>query len=197
MEPFVKRKPLLRPRTIASHSQQNRCIYCLLLMWCSNPSAFAAQHGLTLKQVRNLQCSGEHLKSHLDGGTADCRNIAAACLTCNRRRHRMKLAFDPPYYFLYVQTKLAQGKWHPAAVVAALGMAPGEVTARQAHHEALTLRFAALRDTQFVSEHCPQRDDAGLVAGAVGPFELRDMTLTGAHAAPPKPAEQVRLPPEI
>jgi hypothetical protein len=147
MEPFVKRKSLLRPRTIAYHSQQNRCIYCLLLMWCSNSSAFAAKHGLTLKQVRNLQCSGEHLKSHQDGGTADCRNIAAACLLCNRQRHRRKVAVDPLSHFLYVQTKLAQGKWHPAAVVAALGIAPREQeTSRQAHHDALTLRLAALRD---------------------------------------------------
>lgn len=64
------------------------------------------------------------------------------------------------------------------------------------------------------------RYDAGLLAGASGPFELRDlnlldqgrmgvlqrqqraltieerdMALTGAHAATPKPEERVKLPP--
>lgn len=54
------RKSLIKPRAQAFQAQGGRCYYCHLPMWQANPEQFAAQHGLTMKQIARLQCTGEH-----------------------------------------------------------------------------------------------------------------------------------------
>src|SRR3546814_2545240 len=52
------------------------CTYCEQPMWLSDPAAFAARHGLTLRQALLLQVTAEHLLPASDGGADAEENIA-------------------------------------------------------------------------------------------------------------------------
>jgi hypothetical protein len=77
-------------RTRAFLRQRGLCFYCDLPMWRSEPTRFAVARRLTLSQAREYQCTGEHLMARCEGGTDNRDNIVAACLFCNRTRHRRK-----------------------------------------------------------------------------------------------------------
>jgi 5-methylcytosine-specific restriction endonuclease McrA len=116
----MKRYTLARPRTAAYIRQGGRCFYCDLLMWTGNASTFAATYGLKVKQVRYLQCTGEHLTPLSSHGPNSSVNIAAACLRCNLFRHRRKAALPPNRYKDYVRALMAKGHWHSPKVVSGL-----------------------------------------------------------------------------
>lgn len=107
------RKSLAKPRAHAFKVQGGRCFYCRYLMWQANPEYFAARHGLTMKQVARLQCTGEHLVAHKDGGGAGRDNIVAACWFCNRGRHARKADLSPEQFAAHVRKQLGKGTWHP------------------------------------------------------------------------------------
>lgn len=105
-------KSLVRSRLRAFAHQSGRCYYCGMSMWTNNPAWFANQHGLTLKQAKRFQCTGEHLTARQDGGSSARSNIVAACLFCNRGRHRQKSPLSPDRYREMVRNRMASGKWH-------------------------------------------------------------------------------------
>ncbi|MDT4861825.1 hypothetical protein FQZ97_964450 [compost metagenome] len=106
------RKSLVKPRAQAFKVQGGRCFYCHLPMWQANPEEFAARHGLTIKQVARLQCTGEHLVAHKDGGAARSGNIVAACRFCNQARHARKSDLSPDQFKLLVEKRMARRSWH-------------------------------------------------------------------------------------
>ncbi|MDH4566193.1 HNH endonuclease [Pseudomonas sp. BN414] len=107
------RQSLIKPRAQAFQAQGGRCFYCHLPMWQGNPEQFAARHGLTMNQVERLQCTGEHLVAHKEGGGGGRDNIVAACRFCNQARHRRQCDLSPDQFKTMVQKRLARGAWHP------------------------------------------------------------------------------------
>jgi 5-methylcytosine-specific restriction endonuclease McrA len=107
------RPSLKSPRSVAFNKQSGLCHYCGQPMWQENPDAFAQQHGLTLKQAKQLKCTGEHLVPHKDGGNATEQNIVAACFYCNQKRHKRSRDLSPNEFRSKVQKRMANGKWHP------------------------------------------------------------------------------------
>lgn len=99
-------------RAHAFELQHGRCYYCQQPMWLSDLAAFAKQQGFTAKQSRRFQCTAEHLQARCDGGKDRAANIAAACLTCNTRRHRRKQPPQPVAYRALVQRRMKAGRWH-------------------------------------------------------------------------------------
>lgn len=106
------RKSLTRPRTLAYTRQSGRCFYCGTPMWQDNPKQFASNHKLSLKQVKLLKCTGEHLTAHSDGGEASISNIVAACWFWNNRRHKTAKSRTPESYRKHVHKRMAKGHWH-------------------------------------------------------------------------------------
>jgi hypothetical protein len=106
------RSPLQRHRSHAYSTQKTRCIYCTAATWDKDPAKFMARYGLTLKQAKRFQCTAEHLSAKCDGGGDYRSNIAAACLTCNQRRHLLKPAPDPERYKQMARAAVARGQWH-------------------------------------------------------------------------------------
>ncbi|MDO8328876.1 MAG: HNH endonuclease signature motif containing protein [Fluviicoccus sp.] len=108
-------------RITAFQRQSGRCFYCGLPMWQSQPEVFAQAHGLTLAQVKGLQCTAEHLHARCDGGKDKADNIVAACSICNRRRHAgKKMALSPMDYAWKVNARIQQMKWHDLALLRGL-----------------------------------------------------------------------------
>jgi len=103
---------LVRSRNKAYIQQSGLCIYCDVPMWLNDPGSYALLHGMTLAQARHFKCTAEHLKAREDGGTDHAHNIAAACLYCNSRRHRVKSPLDPISYKALIARKLSIGKWN-------------------------------------------------------------------------------------
>jgi hypothetical protein len=106
------RKSLVKPRAQAFNRQGGRCYYCTLPMWQADPEHFAAQHGLTVRQVQALRCTGEHLVAHKDGGGAGTGNIVAACWHCNQMRHRRKTDLSPDQFKQLVGRRMERRGWH-------------------------------------------------------------------------------------
>lgn len=79
----------------AFNRQAGCCFYCGRPMWIDDVRSFSRQFGISLKQARVRQCTAEHLKARCDGGSCRRDNIVAACLHCNRRRHRRKKPLSP------------------------------------------------------------------------------------------------------
>lgn len=99
-------------RSKAFSTQSSRCCYCGYQMWLADPDVFAERLGISTRQALQLRCTAEHLHARCDGGRdADC-NIAAACLTCNRRRHQRKAPPAPEAYKAFVLRRLESGRWH-------------------------------------------------------------------------------------
>jgi len=106
------RKSLRKPRSIAFARQDGHCFYCCQPMWAENLNDFALKYKITLGQAKRFQCTGEHLQSHQDGGSAKQDNIVAACLFCNTQRHRRKEPPPPEQYKELIQRRMTQGHWH-------------------------------------------------------------------------------------
>ncbi|WP_345778729.1 HNH endonuclease signature motif containing protein [Xanthomonas nasturtii] len=96
-------------RTLAFHAQQGRCCYCEQPMWLACPTELE----LPPRSARRRQCTAEHLVAQQDGGKDTRENIAAACWTCNQRRHRRKKLITPEAFRALVRRRVAAGKWWP------------------------------------------------------------------------------------
>lgn len=107
----VKRQ-VLKARKLAFVRQSGRCCYCNCPMWMSNAGEFAALHGISIKQARQLQCTAEHLHARRDGGSNRQDNIAAACWYCNQLRHARHNPPLPHEYQRLVSNRVIKGRWH-------------------------------------------------------------------------------------
>jgi hypothetical protein len=109
--------PIQKIRNHQAVRQRWRCYYCDQPMWCEKPEAFAARHGLTRDQASQLQLTAEHLRARCEGGRHSYRNIAAACLFCNRMRHQTgRQHLSPADYARYVRAELSLGRWHGISI---------------------------------------------------------------------------------
>lgn len=106
------RKSPKNPRTKSFHQQNGRCYYCDQPMWVADLTEFVIKYKITLGQAKGLQCTGEHLIAHSDGGTCKQDNIVAACLCCNQGRHRRKINLNPKQFKSLIQRRMNQGRWH-------------------------------------------------------------------------------------
>jgi len=113
------RKSLVNPRIHAFKKQNGCCYYCNQLMWMISPDELMCKYNITVGQASLLQCTGEHLVAHKDGGGATQCNIVAACWYCNSRRHRRVRIVDPENYKRRVQSRLNRGGWHGIQIVIA------------------------------------------------------------------------------
>jgi hypothetical protein len=100
-------------RHAAYVAQSCRCFYCTAPMWERSPDQFALNYGITLRQARLLCCTAEHLEPKSEGGSNAAGNIAAACLHCNRTRHRAHKPLAPHAYLRLVRSRVARGRWLP------------------------------------------------------------------------------------
>jgi 5-methylcytosine-specific restriction endonuclease McrA len=96
---------LQRSRLHAFDHQGGRCYYCGL------PMLLDGQKG-----PPQLRCTAEHLTAHSEGGKAGQANIVAACLHCNRTRHKRKRPPEPDRYRAEVRRRVERGAWVPAPV---------------------------------------------------------------------------------
>lgn len=110
------RKSLAKPRSLAFENQHGHCFYCGQIMCNDALELFAQEHGLTIKQAKLLQCTGEHLIPHKEGGESSKSNIVAACYYCNHKRHARKKELSPLEYRSLVARRMSKGGWHPARV---------------------------------------------------------------------------------
>ena len=106
------RKSLSSLRKRSFLHQNGYCYYCNQPMWNSEPTEFSKKHSITIKQARQLQCTGEHLLAHSLGGSATNKNIVAACTYCNRKRHQRVNNLSPTAYKLLVTKRLEKKGWH-------------------------------------------------------------------------------------
>jgi hypothetical protein len=110
---------LARYRTAAFIRQFGFCHYCGFAMWMDDLAEFCACYRLTPAHARRMCCTAEHLVARRDGGRDSAANIVAACLHCNRTRHRPKNVLDPLRYRQRVCARVQMGRWHNPAVMAA------------------------------------------------------------------------------
>lgn len=113
--------PLIRNRQSAYRAQMGRCYYCGLPMWEDDVGTFCQAHNITPSQAQLLRCTAEHLEARQDGGLNTAKNIVAACLSCNQRRHKRKKAPAPSAYLNLVRKRVREGRWHCAPLLAAFG----------------------------------------------------------------------------
>ncbi|TJZ76314.1 HNH endonuclease [Chitiniphilus eburneus] len=111
-----------RHRHQAFQTQSQRCFYCGAPMWETDPSKFAAHFRLSIAEAGHFRCTAEHLVARKDGGKNIGANISAACLFCNRTRHRAANALPSEQFQKKVRQRLKQGKWHPPHILLALHM---------------------------------------------------------------------------
>ncbi|MCP5128930.1 MAG: HNH endonuclease [Pseudomonadales bacterium] len=104
--------PLKKPRTHAFKAQGGKCYYCNQPMWMKSEQELTSRYSITAKQAKLLQCTGEHLVAHSEGGSSNQMNIAAACLYCNMNRHRGKKSFTPDRFQQLARRRLSKGAWH-------------------------------------------------------------------------------------
>lgn len=105
-------KILLKNRNLAYESQHGLCYYCRQPMWTGQPQNFCNQHKISIKSAKLLQCTAEHVIARQDGGSNQRDNIVAACLHCNKTRHKAKTALSVEKYKAKVIRRMAQNKWH-------------------------------------------------------------------------------------
>ncbi|WP_421997066.1 HNH endonuclease [Roseovarius confluentis] len=94
------------------HSQRGRCFYCQQPMWIDSPTEFCRNHGMTMRHAAKFQSTAEHLVARCDGGKDNPSNIVAACMYCNRTRHRTKEPQQSATYLEKVRARLSMGRWH-------------------------------------------------------------------------------------
>ncbi|MBM2576033.1 HNH endonuclease [Jannaschia sp. Os4] len=96
---------LVETRRAKFRAQGGLCHYCGLPMWeGGSPAPTGCPPG--------LQCTAEHLLPRSEGGTSAPDNIVAACLHCNRTRHRAKVPRAPAAFKRRVAARMARGRWH-------------------------------------------------------------------------------------
>lgn len=141
--------PLSRARDAAVQRQNGLCYYCdaPFIQQLINRDLLVAI-GFHSKLAKHLQPTAEHLLPRCCGGGSGKSNIVAACLFCNRTRHRIKKAPSPEKYRTYVQKRIAADRWHPRELLLA---------ARRLHFyaakEALT-RTSTVVEIGKLSLHC-------------------------------------------
>lgn len=101
-------------RKAALTRQGGTCFYCRLPIWENDPEPFRHRFGLSERQLWPLRATAEHLIARQDGGRDTPANIVAACIHCNRTRHRCKRPASPQELRERVQRRMASGGWHPA-----------------------------------------------------------------------------------
>ena len=101
-----------RFRNDAFQRQGGSCYYCNFRMWTVGGDNFPPRY------LRRLQCTAEHLVPLSQGGLTNATNIVAACLYCNRTRHKAKRPLDFATFKARVQRRLSSGKWHPHSLFA-------------------------------------------------------------------------------
>jgi len=111
------RKSLAKPRSTAFSNQNGNCYYCKQPMCSDDPLGFSAKHGVSLRQTKILQFTGEHLVPHKDGGSSTRDNIVAVCRFCNQLRHKRNAAPSPEQYKKMVRFRMSQGRWHGLRLV--------------------------------------------------------------------------------
>ncbi len=106
---------LQRLRRQAFIKQHGCCFYCGHPVWEDDQQTFAKIHGIAARLCRHLRCTAEHLLARKDNGRELCDNIVAACLWCNRERHRGRQhhAPEPAIYKTWVRAQVSKAKWHP------------------------------------------------------------------------------------
>ena len=112
--PMTQRLKALRFK--AAHRQTWRCYYCDMPMWDTDLDQFVIRYRLTRRSALPMKCTAEHLIAQCEGGRDRADNIAAACLTCNKRRHSTKKPKSPHDYRCHVQGRVQKGKWHSGSV---------------------------------------------------------------------------------
>lgn len=112
----LRRKSLIKPRAVAFDRQNGRCFYCGQPMCQGDIQQFTQAHRISAKQAKWLQCTGEHLTPHKNGGGVSSSNIVAACYWCNSKRHARSTDLSPEKYRLMVAKLMAKGGWHPARI---------------------------------------------------------------------------------
>jgi len=103
---------LSKPRFNAFLNQSGRCYYCESPLWLDDKVGFAIRYSLSVSMAEKFRCTAEHLVARCDGGDNNQSNIVAACIFCNRTRHRIKCPPSPPQFKEHVQRRLNKGKWH-------------------------------------------------------------------------------------
>jgi len=101
-------KSIKNKRHAAYVAQSCRCFYCTAPMWEGGPDQFALKYGITLRQARLLCCTAEHLTPRSEGGSNAAENIAAACLHCNRTRHRAHKPLASHAYLRLVRSRVRE-----------------------------------------------------------------------------------------
>lgn len=92
-------------------AQGGRCYYCGLPMWDNAASASFKSAHIKIGSLPQLRCTAEHLHARSEGGKDLPANIVAACLYCNRSRHRAKLPLSAEAYRDHVRKRMAAGRW--------------------------------------------------------------------------------------
>ena len=104
-------------RKRAAVRQSFLCYYCDAVMWLGDPVPYCERFGISRDRAERFRCTAEHLVAREDGGRNTAANIVAACVFCNRLRHRKSCADEqaasPQRYRKRVQKILAGGGWHP------------------------------------------------------------------------------------
>ncbi|WP_408987999.1 HNH endonuclease [Rhizobium sp. PRIMUS64] len=105
---------ILRRR--AAENQRWQCYYCQQPMWETDPKIFSARFRVTDRAALHFRCTAEHLEARCDGGRDTEENVVAACLYCNKNRHKRKRPKDAVSYGDLVRSRMEQGRWHPVAL---------------------------------------------------------------------------------
>ena len=104
--------PVRHLRQQAYTHQSGLCYYCQCPMWTVSCSEFAQTHSLSLKAANRFQCSAEHLRPVGQGGLTTADNIVAACVFCNRTRHKARKVRTPEDFAIYVRRRIAAKRWN-------------------------------------------------------------------------------------
>ena len=105
-----------RLKCAAYSMQAGRCYYCQVPMWLYVPEELTESLALTHGEAARLQCTAEHLLPRSEGGRDVRDNIVAACVHCNRVRHKRKVPPAADHYLNDVRRRVKRGKWHHSRV---------------------------------------------------------------------------------
>ena len=105
------RNKILRER--AAEQQGERCFYCGFPIWKDDVADFARRFSISRSSATRFQCTAEHVHALGDGGKTSPGNIVAACLFCNKTRHRRPQRVSAEAYLALVRRRLARHRWHP------------------------------------------------------------------------------------
>ena len=107
----------LKKKRISAYKAQNGCCYyCGFPMWLDDPDEIGHESQISRRALHKIRCTAEHLHPRADGGSDSRSNIVAACLHCNRTRHRRKRPPEPPRYREIVQGRIRANSWHDSQI---------------------------------------------------------------------------------